>query len=810
MPNASNHGDRPAGGRAAPSLRTLWQLPVLAVGAALFVAGAAAVVTRQPVYDLNAALSQVVVRLEDQSYDAALEDLNGEIRSHIDNAGAIDSERARFHLLRADALWLSQRQQGIDSPANNQAIVEEYAIAEELAGEPLPHRSARRLAHSLLSLGRVEPALEHLRSLPEELAHERSELLRKAVEVVMRDRIREAARGMLPTLLAEYRDQPTLTEEEQRWAAAAEARLRIASGYADRAIEPLLRTLQRIPDPDSADAAELLVLLGRAYFETGRMQEAEDRLDRAERLLPDASPVRADAAITLARISQTRGELEDARQRYLSVLGPTGDPDARAAALLGLAETEASLGDSAAAIEAYGGVVEAMHAGEGGDVEEARVEDSLRQRAEDRLAAGDNETSLVFAELAEQLRGDREPPVWSVLVRAKASRAIAERLVEPAVVDGGRVEWGKLDPVTREQVRRRFFHAADAFRRHARRVVGDDDDAYADSLFNAGDAYDRAGEPDLAIATFSEYATARPKDPRNASARFRLAGAHEARGDYDVAAEIYRELVVENPQSGEGVRSVVPLVRSILADDDPANDQDAESLLLRVVEGGLPPEAPDFRNALVELGRLYYERENYTESIARFTEHRERFPETDDAFLVRTLLADAYRQSARQIGEDLREAMPRRRREELEALRRARLGGALKIYDSIAREAIGSTEQRFSEFELIAQRNAFFYRGDCAFDLGEYEAAIEHYDAAAHRYGGDPTSLVAMIQIVNAYAMMNRWDEARTANERARQRFREIPESAFDRPDLPMERRHWERWLESTAALADRLSEDPG
>jgi tetratricopeptide (TPR) repeat protein len=93
-----------------------------------------------------------------------------------------------------------------------------------------------------------------------------------------------------------------------------------------------------------------------------------------------------------------------------------------------------------------------------------------------------------------------------------------------------------------------------------------------------------------------------------------------------------------------------------------------------------------------------------------------------------------------------------------------------------------------------------------AFDLGEHEAAIRHYDAAAQRYASDPASLVAMVQIVNCYVELGRWQEARTANERARRRLRELPPEALDAPDLPMTRRHWERWLDAAAAI-DALAE---
>jgi hypothetical protein len=55
---------------------------------------------------------------------------------------------------------------------------------------------------------------------------------------------------------------------------------------------------------------------------------------------------------------------------------------------------------------------------------------------------------------------------------------------------------------------------------------------------------------------------------------------------------------------------------------------------------------------------------------------------------------------------------------------------------------------------------------------------------------------------------MEAWREAQTANERARQRLEQLPDSAFDQPALPLEPRHWERWFESTATLTARADEE--
>jgi hypothetical protein len=61
-----------------------------------------------------------------------------------------------------------------------------------------------------------------------------------------------------------------------------------------------------------------------------------------------------------------------------------------------------------------------------------------------------------------------------------------------------------------------------------------------------------------------------------------------------------------------------------------------------------------------------------------------------------------------------------------------------------------------------------------------------------------------MSQIVSAYAAQEKWAEARTANERARQQLAKFPESVWQNPDLPMEKRHWEKWLEARTLIGQQ------
>jgi tetratricopeptide (TPR) repeat protein len=104
-------------------------------------------------------------------------------------------------------------------------------------------------------------------------------------------------------------------------------------------------------------------------------------------------------------------------------------------------------------------------------------------------------------------------------------------------------------------------------------------------------------------------------------------------------------------------------------------------------------------------------------------------------------------------------------------------------------------------------RNSFFFRGDCAFELADFEEAIRQYDAARERYPRDPASLVALTQVVSALIEKGELDKARVANEKARKFYESLPESAWDDPALPMGKREWERWLASQTRLIDRPSQ---
>jgi len=132
--------------------------------------------------------------------------------------------------------------------------------------------------------------------------------------------------------------------------------------------------------------------------------------------------------------------------------------------------------------------------------------------------------------------------------------------------------------------------------------------------------------------------------------------------------------------------------------------------------------------------------------------------------------------------------------------RKERLAKARALYDRVI-EAYRDNPPS-SDLDRLYQKLSHFYRADCVYDLGNYEEAIHLYDAAAFRYQEDPSALAAYVQIVNAYCALNRMDEARTANERAKWLLKRMPADAFASGGFTMPKEYWDQWLKWSNTLA--------
>jgi TolA-binding protein len=516
-------------------------------------------------------------------------------------------------------------------------------------------------------------------------------------------------------------------------------------------------------------------------------------------------------------------------------------------ALFGLAQANAALGDDDAAMENFQKVLDEMSKGAGAS--RAGGRDARRELTPEMVRAElmtlhtdrferEPARALQYAQLAERAwtlaqgmesggGAGAEPtqrPADVLLAMAQAHLRMAQE-AEAVVGDGSGESadggQGTGASVSASQLKRHLLDAGAYFREHARGVVVNDNAAYMQSLWNAAEAFDKAGDRPSAKEAFQSYIDgAADEDPRKSEARFRLAQNFQADRDYVTAASLYRQLraaVIRDDAAGpsgrQGTpgatlwadRAVVPLSRCLLLDSDQGNDEQAEGLLKEMVDGTLlAPESVEFRDALVELGELYHRQGRYPEAISRLGEVLERYPSVPRRTTLMYKLADSNRLEAAAIRQTLLSAMPQSERQALVQMRAQRLSDGAALLERVLEELEGSGRAGPSELESVQQRNAMFFKGDIAMEQEDYARAIAAYDTAAQRYANQPASLVALTQIVSAYAAQRKWNEAATANERAKRQLAAMPEEAFNDPMLPMERRHWERWFEASMAIEDQ------
>ncbi|GJM18335.1 MAG: hypothetical protein DHS20C14_05480 [Phycisphaeraceae bacterium] len=808
--------------RVKAGWRGLWQVPVLMVAVAVLVGGVSFAIATRPAPTFDVVLDRSEELIDRGQYQDAIRVLNERVFSFMDTQPdlvPIESAR-RYHTLVARAIYEGQQELGLDVAENHESVVREYLKGEQ-AGAVLDPEDVHRLAMTYAARGEHDVALGRARTIPADERGLRADVERRVVTRWMGSAVprEEEAIGLLTGMLAD----PELKPEDRIWALARRAEVQMEQGFVDEAIAGLLRALPRIdPGEDRAGAALLHMKLAEAYLNVGATREVQTHAYRVLELAEERDPNRASAMLALGRVHEARGELVEARDIYADIDARFGGTPAYGGALLGLGQTLAGLGSIDSSLEMYDRLVNHLSSVPrpvgGPTVDE--VTESLLERYLDLVTVHEFDAALRFASLASSLHAPGTEPPDVLRAMADGHRLTAESLAggsmqTPSNADGplSTAQLDAMDPSTRTETQRHLMRSGKDFRELAERYVLDDNERYADALWNAATQFDRAGDMRAALEAYHAYADGVPDDPRAAEARFRVGRVHQAMGEYGLAADEYLGLVDEL-RSGVGrsvgpfgVRSYVPLAQCYLLDTDPENDADARELLEAAISGSVgTSDAPHYREALVELGTLHHRTGEHERAIERFDEALSRYPDDPRADAVMFRLADARRQLADEVEGSLDDPMP-------DAERRARGGQVVEL----RRDAIEGFEGvrarletrdpiTLTELERLHLRNSLFYMGDCAFDMGAYDEAITHYDTARERYPDDPASLVAMVQIVNAYVERGDLRRAQTANERARRFYLSLPEDAWDDPNLPMERADWERWLESSAQLYETAS----
>lgn len=819
--------------------RAVWPVPLLILALAALGAGLFMAFMRAPKDDPAAPLVEVRAALDNADYEAAIALLNTKLMTPMQQGLLSRDQQREFYLLRARSIYQGQEKLGVRRPENFRAVLADYAQAMKIEGPvETADIASRSIAH--LALGQIDEAVALARSVPEKDAALRLDLLRRIIRSNLAGQ--DVHYEQTLALLSEVAAMPGQSADDLAWAAARQTELRIAMGYYDEAITKLLRVIPTLGEVGAAARGELFYLLGQAYYESGQFLPAQKQLELAMRALPQFDPLRADGLVMLGRIQQASGQVEAARELFSEVYNDFPGARATLPALFGKAEAAGAMGDDEAALVDTAALLEAMKGlPPRRDLTPTRVGRSLMDRQVDRFTRGDFRRALQYAQASKSaylLMGEDAVPPEVHLALAESARRLAEQILEEArTTEQGRISIEQVSPVTAVEAKKLLLDAGGAYRAHARTVVVTDNDAYLDSLWRAADTFDAAGDREASREGFQDYLDGAPdSDGRRPEARFRLAQTFHSQRQFSTAASIYRDLMqgrgrgssLNDPalsgnfvgppeplraddQQDAGLwadRAIVPLAQCYLADDTTSNDDEAESLLRTVLEGTLfSPESVEYREALTALGEYAYRVgrvEGDAGSIRLLEEAVSRYPDHPRRTVLLFKLADSNRHLAVQIAEELTKNMPSAERQRLSVERRQRLRSAMTLFQTVIDAVQSHPARLLTDLDKLHKRNAAFYVADCALELEDYATAIKLYDTAAQAYAADPASLVARMQIVRAYVKQRRWNEAGTANERAKRQLATLPDSVFESPDLPMQRRHWEAWLEADALIQQR------
>ena len=791
----------------------IWHLPVLLLGLGLVAVGVFATLPSAEPDDFKGALDSAAKFLVANNFEEAAGQLD-RIAPKIDRAA--DDEQARFHRLSGDLIYLKQHgKPWLAIPSNHQAIIDSYHRAQELS-PPLDATHLQRLAESLVALQRDQEALAVLDTMKDADAQQRYAVVRRVIES-RSAAARDDPQGLLALIerfLEEVRQEQDVARRRAArvWATAMKARITMDAGDADGAGRELEQAMIRfMNEGGDNDLAPLMVPLAASYQANGQFEEAQRWHRLAQQKMDAGDPLNAEVLVGLGQIAlAAEGDDHAALEHFTAAEINYPSTPSYLTALLGRADAEARLGMHPEANRHFARAVERHMANPlRADKDRRRIE-ALIQSHFDRTIEGDEfDRALDYLALLKPLYPQGLPDD-KLAMRAATHEKLAEQrwaqgrgqaaapsdpghATDPAAADAAR-------RLARQEAAIHYERAGDDYLEHARAVTLKDDGQFGQSLWKAATDYDKAQRWKRAIEVYAQFINARPTDPRRLDAIHRLGLAFQADKQYQAAIDLFTQLVEEHARTTQAYNSLVPLAQCHVA---LGQIDHAERVLQHVVTDhpAITPESAPYQQALVQLGKLLHRQGEFEPAIERLSEAVERYGSTPEAPQVRFLLGDAYRLSVDELDKALQQPMPQSKRVALQSERTRRLEQARMLFSQVIAELETKPFDALSSIEKLYLRNAYFYRADAMYDLGRFDEAINLYDLAARRWEHHPASLIALVQIVNAYAELGQAQEAKVANDRARWQLNRLPDDAFNDPTLPMSRQHWQDWLKWTSEL---------
>ena len=791
-----------------PSLLRLladaWQLPLLLLG----VAGIAGAIwfarEHRARNEWDATLAQAFEQIEKDELAIAHQILDEVIAPHL--AEAPEGFAPRFDAACADLA--SAELAHAKSPTQEQfeAVAKLYERAIEAKAE-LDDRQLARYTAALVGAKRESEAIaaaeksgdaEHAQKLASRFGRKR---LQEAYDAVLAEspvKDGKTVDGFFKEY-EEFRTAPRLRAEDRAWAATLAARVRLAGGHAAAASERLLLELPRAQNANAdGDAvpeelfAELWYLLGEGFRRQDRFADADHALLLAHGMTAPSSRLAGEIDLALGQVKLAMDATEEAHAVFDRAVLAEHPDDLKPSHILGRARARAALGRTEDALRDFDALLAMLEKGKLSKQVSEEMLSALNDLARSALGEEHFDTAIEFADRATALasRGNGGAVALATLAEGAYRRARQMRDEEAEKAGGA----AAIEPGARAEINRMFRRAGEAYAAFLQTDLSKELAANerAELHFSAGDSFDCAGEPSLALSHFESSLAQLPEgDSKRTERLLRIGDIHAQAQEYDKAQDAYEGVyrITRNDP-----RVAMPLCKVLVAGGQVPR---ALAELRRILEGnaGLRPDSEQYREALDLYAKLSFARGDFSASADRLTELVERDPDHPAGGERWFRLGQSLQELSRAAAEEAKhDDLTAARRAQLERAVRDRAVDAQKAYQ----RAIEVLEARVRTLDGLGRdmlRNAYLQRAHCAFDRGQYKEAIDFYETVDRKYPEEAASVLALVQIVNAADALGDAPRAEAAHTRALRRIDSLPDDALLGDGGVLGRDDWRNWL---------------
>lgn len=786
----------PQSGSLRERIAGKWQIPALIVSTALLIV--VAVNVRSP--DRKVPITDhldYIVRLIDQRMFIPASDLSSRLLRRED---LVDGDRAVLTLLLARANFGEAQRTQDDSRSTARSVAQLFHDAVTLGAE-LTGPDHRTLALTSRRLDQYELAVRHYEQAAELLPAPALDVRRPIIELSEYPLKVEPQRidSLLDSFIVDAQDAP----RDLAWALSRRAERYFDDGDWPQAHELLEAYVERFRG--TPFEAEFDYLTALTLWGAKRYDDAELLLRELLNRVTPSDPVYPKAGWLLGKVVLFDGQVqrpEEAVAIFREVISSRADRYYMTASWVGMAEALAYLRRYEQSLDAYRAALEDIGATIGHRLVNPDVIRASLTVVSDRLRReGDLATALEYMRLATQLVSREDLSLYSQYLERLGDLLAAtahERLNEAK-------EFGPGDDA--DAARRRLVADAELLLAEAGETYFElssvstlNEERAATAMWTAAGLFDEAGNDGRAITVLETYLMHRPQSTLVPRVLLRLGRTLQKVGRYEDAVNAFQRNYSEYPRSIHANESLIPLAESLMALGGD-HELQAEKALLEVVQDSdiYTPDAPEYRDAMFLLGRYYSRRAEHERTIAVLDEFVQRYATDSRIDSAMFLIADAYRQSAQVIKDELLDPRFAGEAKRLIAEREQRLNEAAARFRAVIQRLELRSAATLSPLEQIYLQDAVLGEAASLFDLGRYAEALNLYERAAWTYKDQPAALGAYVQIINCFVILGRDAEARAALRRAQYLTEAITDESFDPAGDLETRADWKRYFDWVA-----------